>query len=903
MRSGEIDFPDKDIPLREDVSLLGTLVGQMLSEQGGGALFSKVEKVRRTAIARREGTPVTDDLAALVRGLEVPEAMSLVRAFSAYFQVVNLAELVHRIRRRRDYLRDNDTPQPRGIHDTIARLAAAGLRLDDVQDYLGGILYEPVFTAHPTEATRRTLLEKQQIIARRLVDRLDPSRTPQEEQALLSHIRSEITSAWQTVEHPSERMTVRDERENVLFFLTDVIYRIIPVFYEDVEDALVKTYGEQANAIRVPLMIRFASWVGGDMDGNPNVGATTIRDSLADQRQLIIGQYRADIATLSRRLSQSVESVGINREVIDRTEQYAEMFPTVAAAIHRRQGDMYYRRLLRLISARLGATQTEDKQGYHSADEFFEDLRMIARSLRDHQGQHAGLFAMRRLLRRVEAFGFHLATLDVRQDALVHRRVVGHALGEPDWLEMSAKQRTERLVRALKEPKPDFDADDESRETLAVFRAISDSQTLYGPNAIGPFIVSMTQGADDVLSVLVLAHWAGLADGSHGISLDVAPLLETVDDLKNGPAIMESLLSDSTYRNHLQQRGLRQIIMIGYSDSNKDGGLAASRWALRNGEKALVQVMRAADVSLTLFHGRGGTISRGGGKVHRAVLAAPKGSVNGRLRVTEQGEIINAKFGVRGIALRILEQAAGATALATYIEPRQLPKSLQSHDVMEQLADVARSCYRALVYDTPELVDYFRQTTPIDVIERMQIGSRPASRRSGKGIENLRAIPWVFAWTQSRLVLPGWYGVGQGLEAVEEQFGLDHLRSLQQEWPFFANLIDDVEMVMAKADMNIAARYADLADDSIRPLFDDISAAFERTVDIVLSIKSSENLLDDDPALQRSIRLRNPYTDPISLLQVDLLQRWRATGRTDNHLLEALFASVRGIAQALQNTG
>jgi phosphoenolpyruvate carboxylase len=833
----------------------------MLSEQGGEALFSKVEKVRRTAIARREGTPVTDDLAALVRGLEVPEAMSLVRAFSAYFQVVNLAELVHRIRRRRDYLRDNDTPQPRGIHDTIARLAAAGLRLDDVQDYLGGILYEPVFTAHPTEATRRTLLEKQQIIARRLVDRLDPSRTP-----------------------------VRDERENVLFFLTDVIYRIIPVFYEDVEDALVKTYGEQANAIRVPLMIRFASWVGGDMDGNPNVGATTIRDSLADQRQLIIGQYRADIATLSGRLSQSVESVGINREVIDRTEQYAEMFPTVAAAIHRRQGDMYYR-------------QTEDKQGYHSADEFFEDLRMIARSLRDHQGQHAGLFAMRRLLRRVEAFGFHLATLDVRQDALVHRRVVGHALGEPDWLEMSAKQRTERLVRALKEPKPDFDADDESRETLAVFRAISDSQTLYGPNAIGPFIVSMTQGADDVLSVLVLAHWAGLADGSHGISLDVAPLLETVDDLKNGPAIMESLLSDSTYRNHLQQRGLRQIIMIGYSDSNKDGGLAASRWALRNGEKALVQVMRAADVSLTLFHGRGGTISRGGGKVHRAVLAAPKGSVNGRLRVTEQGEIINAKFGVRGIALRILEQAAGATALATYIEPRQLPKSLQSHDVMEQLADVARSCYRALVYDTPELVDYFRQTTPIDVIERMQIGSRPASRRSGKGIENLRAIPWVFAWTQSRLVLPGWYGVGQGLEAVEEQFGLDHLRSLQQEWPFFANLIDDVEMVMAKADMNIAARYADLADDSIRPLFDDISAAFERTVDIVLSIKSSENLLDDDPALQRSIRLRNPYTDPISLLQVDLLQRWRETDRTDNHLLEALFASVRGIAQALQNTG
>jgi phosphoenolpyruvate carboxylase len=343
--------------------------------------------------------------------------------------------------------------------------------------------------------------------------------------------------------------------------------------------------------------------------------------------------------------------------------------------------------------------------------------------------------------------------------------------------------------------------------------------------------------------------------------------------------------------------------MIGYSDSNKDGGLVASRWALRNGEKALVEVMRNADVSLTLFHGRGGTISRGGGKVHRAVLAAPKGAVNGRLRVTEQGEIINAKFGVRGIALRILEQAAGATALATYIEPKPLAKSLQSQAVMEQLADVARSRYKNLVYETPELVDYFRQTTPIDVIERMQIGSRPASRRSGDGIENLRAIPWVFAWTQSRLVLPGWYGVGHGLEAVEAEFGIERLLSLQQEWPFFANLIDDVEMVLAKADMNIAARYADLADDATRPLFDNINADFQRTVDIVLRIKESENLLDSDLALQRSIRLRNPYTDPISLLQVDLLRRWRATERTDEHLLEALFASVRGIAQALQNTG
>ncbi|MDH3768268.1 MAG: phosphoenolpyruvate carboxylase [Gammaproteobacteria bacterium] len=903
MKRGEIDFPDKDIPLREDVSLLGGLVGEMLSEQGGEALFNKVEQVRRTAISRREEVADTSDLAALVQGLESAQALRLVRAFSAYFQVVNLAERVHRIRRRRDYLRDHDGPQPRGMHDTIARLAESGLKLSAVQDYLGDILYEPVFTAHPTEATRRTLLEKQQVIARRLVDRLDPSRTPQEELALLSHIRSEVTGAWQTIEHPSERLTVRDERESVLFFLTDVIYRIIPVFYEDVEDALVQTYGEQAGDISVPLMIRFASWVGGDMDGNPNVGARTIRESLAEQRQLIIGLYRADLAKLARKLSQSVERVGINSEVIDRAEQYSEMFPLVAATVHRRHGDMYYRRLLRLISARLGATQTDDKFAYDNVGEFFEDLRMVARSLRDNQGQHAGLFAMRRLLRRVETFGFHLATLDVRQDALVHRRVIGRGLDQPDWLEMSAKERTRRLQRALREPRPEFEEDDEARDTLAVFRAIGDSQVFYGANAIGPFIVSMTQGADDVLSVFVLAHWAGLSDANDHISLDVAPLLDTVDDLKNGPHIMRTLLGNRDYRNHLRRRESRQIIMIGYSDSNKDGGLAASRWALRNGEKALVEVMRDADVSLTLFHGRGGTISRGGGKVHRAVLAAPKGSVNGRLRVTEQGEIINAKFGVRGIALRILEQAAGATALASYVDPKQPAKSLRANDIMEKLSGVARAAYRELVYETPALVEFFRQATPIDVIERMQIGSRPASRRSGKGIENLRAIPWVFAWTQSRLVLPGWYGVGHGLEAAVDEFGLDRLRDLHQEWPFFANLIDDVEMVLAKADMDIASHYTTLADKDLNPLFDEIHAAFDRMTDIVLRIKDAGNLLDDDPSLQRSIRLRNPYTDPISLLQVDLLRRWRDGERRDADLLDALFASVRGIAEALQNTG
>ncbi|MBT8143645.1 MAG: phosphoenolpyruvate carboxylase, partial [Gammaproteobacteria bacterium] len=717
------------------------------------------------------------------------------RAFASYFQVVNLAERMHRIRRRRDYQRDHSEPQRRGIHDAIRQLAIDGMTLREMEQYLSRLLYEPVFTAHPTEATRRTLLEKQQLISRNLIRRFDPSRTPQEENALLAQMSAEITSAWQTLEHPGAGMTVRDERENVLFFLTDVIYRVIPPFYEAVEDALVRVYGPEAESVRVPLMIRFASWVGGDMDGNPNVGAGTIRATLAEQRRQIISCYAREIATLSRRLSQSVERVGINSEVIARVDEYDDLFPETAAAVHLRHGDMYYRRLLRLIGARLTATLGEEETGYDNAREFFDDIRMIARSLRDNGGQHAGLFVVRRLLRRVETFGFHMATLDVRQDALVHRSVIGAGLGRDDWLELDAAERTRILQASWDTPPTDLSDNQEACDTLAVFRAIADSQAFYGDNAIGPYIISMTQGADDVLSVMLLARWAGLEDAEDRLNLDIAPLLETVDDLRSGPQIFASLLDDPRYRRHLENRQSRQIVMVGYSDSNKDSGIAAARAALRSGQEALVKVMQRAGVELTFFHGRGGTISRGGGKVHRAVLAAPKGTVNGRLRVTEQGEIINAKFGLRGIALRILEQAVSATALATKLPAATPPPELEADEIMALVARVGRETYRGLVYDNPDLVRYFRQATPIDVIERMQIGSRPASRRSGDGIENLRAIPWVFAWTQSRLVLTGWYGVGMGLEAAETEYGLERLQDLAREWPFFANLLDDVEMV------------------------------------------------------------------------------------------------------------
>ena len=434
-----------------------------------------------------------------------------------------------------------------------------------------------------------------------------------------------------------------------------------------------------------------------------------------------------------------------------------------------------------------------------------------------------------------------------------------------------------------------------------MFTALAEARRRFGEVALGPFIISMTEGADDVLSVLLLARWAGLVEGDR-VPLDVAPLLETVADLGAGPEILGALLAEPVYRRHLAGRDRRQIVMVGYSDSNKDGGLAASRWALQRAQAALAEALESADVELTVFHGRGGTISRGGGKAHRAILAAPPAAAAGRLRSTEQGEAIDRNFGLRAIALRHLERLAGATALAT-VGPPDAALPVEWSGVMDEIARDSRAAYRELVYGGEQFVAYFRDATPIDVIERMRIGSRPASRRAGSGLDNLRAIPWVFAWTQSRHLLPGWYGLGSGLAAAVERHGRQRLAEMAATWRFFADLLEDAEMVLGKSDLAIAERYARLAGVDGAPIFARIRREFDLTEELVLAITGSEALLDRDPWLQRSILLRNPYVDPMSLLQVDLLERWREAGRGDDDLFEALLTTVHGIAGALQNTG
>ncbi|MFZ5533818.1 MAG: phosphoenolpyruvate carboxylase [Pseudomonadota bacterium] len=887
--------------LLADMDILRALLEDTLREQTGWPLVERFQEAHQLAEARRDGSSDAEQqLCAGLAALSTSEAVEFTYAFSSFFQSVNIAEKVHRLRRRRHYARELTTPQPESLLDMVTRLREAGMSLADLDALLQRLWVEPVFTAHPTEARRRTLLQKQQWIAQRLVERLNPNLTPQESAGILENIRMHLTAAWQTDSDPDVRPTVDDEHEHVLFFLLQVIYRVVPAFYEELEAAVRQVYGPPAQDHVSHPLLRFASWVGGDMDGNPNVSAASIRRVLERQRGEILARYRGELNELYRELSQSLTRVGISDALRQRIDAYGAQFPERLASIAPRHRAMPYRLMLRLMDARLAATLRDIDGAYPDAAAFLDDVRLMADSLEANKGRHAGLFLVQRLVRRVETFGFHAMTLDVRQDSLVHRRVIGQCLGLPDWLDRSAEERLVVLRRALVSADPPrIPADLEVEQTLAVFQAIRDVRSRHGQNAIGPYIISMTQGADDILSVLLLARWAGLGrDGE--VPLDVAPLFETIGDLEHGPGIMTALFDEPVYRAHLEHRHRRQIIMLGYSDSNKDGGFACSRWSVQRAQGAFVEVAAAAEVELTLFHGRGGTVSRGGGKTHKAVLSSPPGAVAGHLRVTEQGEIINEKFGLRGIAIRTLEQTVSAVALAT-AQPRPADDDLR-RAVMERISAESRLRYRELV-DHPDFMTFFRHATPIDVIERMQIGSRPASRRQMAGVKDLRAIPWVFSWSQNRYLFTGWYGLGHGLQAAMAEFGADTLSALARDWLFFGNLLDDAEMVLIKADLGIAERYAQLVPASASHLAGQIRAAYDDTVAAVFRLKGTSALLEQDRILQRSIRTRNPYLDPVSLLQVELLARWRAGNRQDDALFRALVITVNAISLGLQNTG
>ncbi|MFT7578797.1 MAG: phosphoenolpyruvate carboxylase, partial [Myxococcota bacterium] len=602
---------------------------------------------------------------------------------------------------------------------------------------------------------------------------------------------------------------------------------------------------------------------------------------------------------------------GVDGAVIRRQMVYSDKFPEVLVDIPKRYQDMPYRVLLRLMARRLETTADDDERGYPSARGFIDDLKLIRRSLVENKGEHAGGFRLRRLITRAETFHFHLATLDVRQDAMVHRTVVGQMLGEDheSWMALTPGARADRITQALIGfESPSEGPTEASTKTMRVFEKICDARRRFGDRAIGPYIISMAQTTEDVLAVMLLASWAGLANAEGHVRLDIAPLFETVPDLQNAEATMSVLFGAPLYRDHVRRRRDRQIVMIGYSDSNKEGGLVASRWGIQQAQASLVRVHATHGIHLTFFHGKGGTVSRGGGKMHRAILSAPGGAVDGRLRVTEQGEVINAKYGLRAEAMRnlMLTTAAVLAKTANHRQGKARVVPDAWHTAMTTLATESRGAYRALVYEHPDFVRYFRLATPIDVIERLRMGSRPSSRRKGGGVESLRAIPWVFAWTQSRLILPGWYGLGSGLAACAAKYGEKTLTAMadpETGWPFFRTLLEDVEVVLAKVDLVMAKRYAALAGSAGERLFPEIRAEFDRTYTRVLGLLGVSTPLENDAESQRSIALRNPYVDPMSLLQLQLLERWRATNCEDETLENALLITLNGISHGLRETG
>lgn len=901
-----IQFPAKDLGLREDVHALGLLIGETLRDQGGEEFFQLVEGDRVAAIHRRDGLVdgKGDDLQHRTEGRMPSLAMDLTRAFSIWFQAVNTAEKVQRVRRRRQYLNDSSITQPAGIADSIARLQRDGLSLDKMLELIASMNIEPVFTAHPTESTRRTILRKQQYIAEDLLDRLNTGLTRTESDTLWARVRLEITSIWQTEDHPRESLTVADEREHVLFYLIDILYRVVPLFYEEVESAVAQAYSVGVESLDLPNIVHFGSWVGGDMDGNADVHGKTIRETLHRHQQLIVSTYFKECGQLAETLSQSANRVDINGALAARIDAYSALLPggqELAPARHDRQP---YRIFFNQIRERLKATYDGRPNAYQSSDELLADIELAADSLTANRGRHAGYFLVRRFIRRVRTFGFHLATLDVTQHVHVHDEVIAQGLGEPQWPMLPPADRLRGLRDLLARdqgPTGTFDAI--GRRTLWVFEAIAQARHKYGGRAVGEYIVSGARGPEDVLAVLLLARWSDITDKRTGqCPLDVAPLLESIAALETAGDILRRLHAEPAYQQHLAARGHRQQVVLGYSDTNKEGGIAASRWALQVAQTQLLDAARAAGINLTLFHGRGGTPPRGGGRTEHLVEAAPHGAIRGVLRLTEQGEVVNQSYGLRPIAMRTLERTFAAVALAT-AHSDQAPIPAAQSAAIGTLAARSLEAYQQLALSDPQFFDYFRAVTPLDVIERMHIGSRPAMRSGGSGLVALRAIPWVFAWTQSRHMLPGWFGFGSGLQAAFEQHGEALFERMVVGWPFFGHLLDDVEAMLARTDLEIAAHYDALASVALRAPAAAIRQEFELTVRLVLRLRGTACLADSDPTLQRSILLRNPYLDPMHLMQVDLLRRWRASGRTDQALFGALRATISGIAQGLQATG
>ncbi|KHK57563.1 phosphoenolpyruvate carboxylase [Ralstonia sp. A12] len=932
----------KDQPLKEDIRFLGRLLGDVLREQEGGAAFETVETIRQTAVRfRRDGDRQAEqELDRLLKALSREQTNSVVRAFSYFSHLANIAEDQHHNRRRRVHALADSPPQPGGMMRALLSVADEGVSGEALRQFFDAALIVPVLTAHPTEVQRKSILDAQREIARLLAER-DMPLTARERERNTTLLRAHVTKLWQTRMLRTTRLMVADEIENALSYYQTTFLREIPAMYRELEEDIASVFprrGARGEPTPLPAFFQMGSWIGGDRDGNPFVTATTLRDAAQKQASVILAWYLDEIHVLGAELSMSTSQVDVSTELLalaERSPDHSE---------HR--VDEPYRRALIGVYARLAATCREltgedagrhavgPAPAYANAEELRADIQIVIDSLAAHHGEALADVRLTSLARAIDVFGFHLSSIDLRQVSDVHEATVAELLKvagvEGAYAALSETDKRTLLLRELQQPRlltlPFHAYSEQTTTEIDIFRAAREVRARYGNRIVRNYIISHTETLSDLLEVMLLQREAGMfrtcTDGSGNARLDVMviPLFETIEDLRNASEIMGDLLALPGFDAVLAAQGNEQEVMLGYSDSNKDGGFLTSNWELYKAELALVELFERKGVRLRLFHGRGGTVGRGGGPTYQAILSQPPGTVNGQIRLTEQGEIISSKFANPEIGRRNLETIVAATLEATLLPTRNRPKGLEEFEAaMQALSDNAFAAYRNLVYETPGFKDYFFATTPITEIADLNLGSRPASRKlmdkKHRRIEDLRAIPWGFSWGQCRLLLPGWFGFGSAVQRWLDDAGnakaraarLATLKRMHKQWPFFANLLSNMDMVLSKADLNVASRYAQLCDDRKlrKVVFSRISAEFTLTEQILSAITGQSERLADNPLLARSIKNRFPYLDPLNHLQVELLKRFRSgkAGSDDTRVRRGIHLSINGIAAGLRNSG
>ncbi|MCB1526567.1 MAG: phosphoenolpyruvate carboxylase [Hyphomicrobiaceae bacterium] len=915
------ELAEKDLPLRDEIRLLGRILGDTVREQQGAATFDVVESVRQLSIRfhRGEDAAAQRELESILNSLSPAQASHIIRAYSFFSHLANIAEDQHHIRRTRAHDLANAAPREGTMAMALSRARQAGVSDSMLADFFSQAHVIPVLTAHPTEVRRKSTLDREMEIAHLLEEKDRTSLTRHELEASEQALRRAILILWQTSVLRSNRLAVLDEVKNGTSYYDYVFLRELPRLYAKLEDALAES-DRSWKQIRLPSFLRLGSWIGGDRDGNPFVTAEVLRDALRTQSSKALEFYLSELHTLGSELSVDGRLVGVSEDLAQLAKRSPDTSP------HRQ--DEPYRRAIAGLYARLSTTAMalDDLQAplhavgvapaYSTYEEFAADLEILHRSLCANGSALLANGRLRNLRRAVDVFGFHLAGLDMRQNSDVHERVVSELIDTSrpgqQYSALSEQQRIKILLEELSTPRlltsPFVNYSAETSSELAILHAAASAHEQYGHKSVPNYVISKTDSASDVLEVALLLKEAGLfLPHKSKLHVNIVPLFETITDLRNCARVMDELFSLPLYSTVLGSRDGWQEVMLGYSDSNKDGGYLTSGWELYKAETKLVEVFRRHNIKLRLFHGRGGSVGRGGGPSYQAILAQPGGAVQGAIRITEQGEVISSKYSNAELGQRNLEILAAATLEATLLpQPRTAP-DLRYVDVMEELSATAFSKYRDLVYETDGFEQYFRESTVIGEISKLNIGSRPASRKTSTRIEDLRAIPWVFSWAQCRLMLPGWFGFGSAVKSFLKNHpndGLQTLKEMYVNWPFFEALLSNIDMVLAKTDIAIASRYATLvSDESLRSaIFPRLRTELLETIEAVLTIMGHSQLLQKNPLLARSIQHRFPYVDPLNHMQLELLKRYRG-GDASEDVVKGIHLTINGIAAGLRNSG